>query len=612
MPLTEQSRPKFEALPDQPGVYLHKDAEGKVFYIGKAESLRGRVRQYFQATATGKARLVGEKSQDFDYIVTQSEAEALALERSLIESLKPRWNVRFRDDKQYPYICLTMTDVFPRPVITRRVRKDGNRYFGPYTSSRQMYQALRVLKEVFQLRSCSREIPEGAKQRLCLEYHIKCCTGPCASCISRPEYAERVRQACDFLDGKQEDVIGLLEQRMEEAAEELNFERAAAMRDQIGLLKGRIARQTAIGTDLADRDIIGVSCSLFQACAQLLMVRGGRIVDQRRFFSDAETDCDPAEVISAFLQQYYQRATSLPPEVLIAAAPEDLETLEQWLTEKRGARVHIQVPKRGEKLEMVQLATRNAEEALSLHVSSRVMSEQASEEALLALQEALELPGLPYRIEAYDISNIQGTDPVASMVVFEGARPKSADYRRFKLKTLSGKALQPDDFAGMREVIGRRLTRALKGDEKFTDLPDLILIDGGKGQLNAALEVMRALDVEIPMLGLAKRLEEVYLPERGDPLLLPRDHPGLRVLQQVRDEAHRYALTFHRKLRQQRATFSVLDGVAGIGPTRRDALLKHFGSVDSLKRASVDDVAKVPGMTRPAAERVLRHLQTAG
>lgn len=615
--MNEALQQKLALLPDKPGCYQFKDSAGQVLYVGKAEVLRNRVRSYFQDSAahSSRIRLMVSRVADLEIVVTDSPVEALLLEANLIKRHRPHFNVRLRDDKQYPYICLTMNEPFPRPTIVRRVRRDGNRYFGPYTSSVAMRQALRVIKAVFKLRSCGRSIREGDQQKLCLDYHLGLCSGPCATMIARADYLKAVDEVSEFLEGKPDRALAQLETEMERAAEELNFEAAARYRDQIQAIERVMERQKIISTDLEDQDVVGLVSDGYHCVACVLQVRGGRLQGQERFFLDGAHPDELSEAVRQFVEQYYQRTSKFPRQVLLSHPVEDRELMETWLTERRDAttqgkerhRVHVQVPVRGEKRRLVELALTNAELQMN-EQKTRLATDQArAEEAVLELQEALELDTMPYRIECYDISNTQGTESVAAMVVFEGGQSKKSDYRKFKIKTVEG----PNDFASMQEVLRRRLERGIAQDTRFGELPDLIVIDGGKGQLNAALAVELELGIEIPTVGLAKRLEEVFMPGRPNSILLPRNSQALFLLQRIRDEAHRFGLTYHRKLRGQRQTRSALDEIPGIGEKRRQALLKHFGSVDEMKQASLEELGRAPGMNRPTAEKLYQALHAA-
>lgn len=605
---------KLSQLPDKPGCYLFKDAAGQVLYVGKAEVLRNRVRSYFQESAAHSARIrvMVSRVADLETVVTDSPVEALLLECNLIKKHRPHFNVRMRDDKHYPYICLTMNEPFPRPIIVRRVKKDGNRYFGPYTNSWSMRQALRVIKSVFQLRGCARKIDEGDQQKLCLDYHLGLCSGPCASMVARVEYLKAVDEVTQFLEGKSERALEKLHAEMEQAAENLNFEAAARLRDQIQAIERVVERQKVLSTDLEDQDVIALVSDGVQTCAAVFQMRGGKLLGQERYFLEGAHPDDLGEATRQFAEQYYQRMQQFPRQVLISHEVEDRTLLETWLTEQRDAsksgheraRVRISVPQKGEKRRLVELAEKNARQHLEERKSQFAADQAKAEEAMMELQEQLDLPSLPYRIECYDISNTMGQESVGAMVVFEGGQPKKSDYRKFKIKTVEG----PNDFASIQEMLRRRLQRGADGDSKFADMPDLIVIDGGKGQLSAAMEVERELAVEIPTVGLAKKFEEVFKPEQSQSILLPRNSQALFLLQRIRDEAHRFGLTFHRNLRSKRQTRSALDEIPGIGEKRRLALLKHFGSVDKMKQASPDELAQAPGMNRPTAQKLYQSL----
>jgi excinuclease ABC subunit C len=595
----------LKRLPDRPGCYLFRDEEGRILYVGKAASLRSRVRSYFQEGGghSLRTRLMVERVRELETVITNTPVEALLLENSLIKRHRPHFNVRLRDDKQYPYICLTMTEPFPRPIVVRRVKKDGNRYFGPYTSSWAMRQALKVIKQVFQLRGCARTIQEGDRQKLCLDYHMGLCTGPCASAVTRTEYMRQVDGAIDFLEGKAEGVLKRLQAEMEAAASDLQFEKAARLRDQVVAIHAVIERQRVVSTDLVDQDVFAAVTDQLQTGVTALAVRGGRLIGQEQFMLDGAHPDELPAALGQFLQQFYSEARQPARQLLLSHEVPDREWIEAWLRERRGGAVELLTPQRGEKRRLVELAEQNGQARLEER-RARLAGDQArAEEAMLELQDALQLPGFPYRIEAYDISNIQGTETVAAMVVFEGGQPKKSDYRKFKIRSVEG----PDDFAAMRETLRRRLERGIAGDTRFGELPDLILIDGGKGQLNAALEIEQELAVEIPTIGLAKQFEEVFLPGRPEPVLLSRRSQALFLLQRIRDEAHRFGLTYHRHLRGKRQTRSSLDEIEGIGQRRRDALLRHFGSLARMRNATVEELAAVEGMNRPAADRLFRH-----
>lgn len=606
--MTTALKAKLSTLPKQPGCYLFKDASGTVLYVGKAVNLRQRVRSYFQKSAqhTPKVARMVRRIADLEWIVTDSELEALILECNLIKRHRPPYNVLMRDDKSYPYLCLTMGEKFPRLLVTRRVRKDGSRYFGPFANSNAVWSTHRLLHRTFPLIPCGKVWSGEAVQRPCLYYHMGRCLAPCAGLADADAYRQVVEQVVLFLEGKGDTLIRQLEAQMMEAAENLEFERAAKIRDQIRALQDVLQRQKMVNPEGTDEDVIALVKDERGACVQMFFIRGGKLLGQRHFFVSEGAEEQPGAIIGEFLKQYYQEAPEVPERILLPYEVEEGRLISQWLRQRRGSAVEIRVPHRGEEARLVELAAHNAELALqSLRQELEHQSEWL-ESALLELQEELHLPHLPQRIEAYDISNIQGIAPVGSMVVFEGGQPKKSDYRRFRIRWHPE---SPNDFAMMQEVLTRRLREAMEGDEKWRTLPDLILIDGGRGQLNAALEVIQSMGLQIPAIGLAKRHEEVILPDEPEPLELPRHSKALHLLQRIRDEAHRFALAYHRKLREERAVRSPLDEIPGIGPRRKKMLLRLFGSIDRIRSASVEELASVPSMTRRLAEQVLDYLR---
>lgn len=594
---------KLQALPTLPGVYIFKDAQGAVLYVGKAVSLRSRVRSYFHRSAelSIKTRRLVEKIADVEWIVTDTELEALVLECNLIKRYRPPYNIRLRDDKQYPFLCLTTSEPFPRLILARRAKNDGNRYFGPYSGSRPVYQTIHLLNRLFPLVTCGEAFTGEPVRKPCLYYHMGKCPAPCAGLADKQRYRETVREVEMFLNGKHEKLLKALHQQMEEAAERLEFERAAALRDQIRAVEQVMLQQKVVSTDMVDQDVLAYAADEQRALVQMFFIRGGKLIGQQHFFLDGASGEDQRAALQEFLKQYYDQAQDVPGEILLPAPIEEAHIIEQWLRQKRGRKVELHAPQRGNKKKLLEMAVTNAELALEQARQQWLQKKAQQEAVLLALQEALRLETPPRRIEAYDISNIQGTAPVGVMVVLKEGKPSKSDYRRFAIKYLPE---TPNDFAMMKEVVTRRLQEAQKGNPKFAELPHLMLIDGGKGQLNAALEAMREVGVQVPAIGLAKRFEEIYLPGRSEPLILPKDSPALHLLQAVRDEAHRFAVEYHRKLRIKRSTSSVLDEIPGVGPKRRQVLLKHFGSVKRLKEASVEDIAAVPSIPRSLAQMI--------
>ena len=605
---------RLAGVPAKPGVYLMRDADHRIIYVGKAVVLRNRVRSYFHDSAahTPKTERLLAEVADLEWIVTASELEALILECELIKKHRPRYNVRFKDDKRYPYIKVSWQEDYPRIYLVRKMSRDGARHYGPFTSSWAVHQSLELLRRLFPYRTCDREIT-GKDRRPCLYYHIKRCAGPCIGAISRDQYRSIVEHVCLFLEGKQERIVKKLGHEMREAATALNFERAAALRDQIAAVSKIMESQRIVSGRLADHDFVGLAREDGRACVQVFFVRGGRLVGREYYVLTGSGDEGESEVLSSFIKQFYDEAAHVPPEILVPGDLDELPLILEWLRGKRGGKVRLKVPRRGEKRQIIRMASENAVETLHKLRAEWAADTSKHVQALGEIQEALGLPTPPTRIECYDISNIQGTSAVGSMVVFVKGVPSKRDYRRFRIKTVEG----PDDVASMAEVLRRRFSRAGRADEPRLDgkenrwaiMPDLVIVDGGKGQLNAAREAMRDEDVShIPTAGLAKENEELYVPGRPAPIVLPRDSQGLYLLQRIRDEAHRFAITYHRKLRNKESVRSKLDDVPGIGPKRRKALLAQFGSLEAIRQATLEQLAAVPGMNRRVAEQLLESL----
>ncbi len=607
---------RLAGLPTLPGVYIFRDANRRVIYVGKAIVLRNRVRSYFQdgANHTAKTERLVADIADLEWIVTASELEALILENELIKRYRPRYNIRLKDDKRYPYIKVTWQEDYPKIHVVRTMQRDGARYFGPFTSTRAVYQTLDVVRRIFPYCSCNRPLPGTPNDRPCFYYHIKRCPGPCIGAVTREEYREIIDRACMFLEGKQEEVVHRLQGEMQDAAEQLNFEYAAQLRDQIAAVTTIIERQRIVSSHLRDHDFVAFARDDSQACVQVFFIRGGKLIGREYFVLTGAGDEDETQVMTSFIKQFYDDAAYVPPEILVHTDLDDLPIIEQWLRQKRGNKVVVKVPRRGEKRALMRMALENAEETLTRLRAEWEADTSKHVEALSELQHALDLPEPPSRIECYDISNIQGTAATGSMVVFVQGAPSKQDYRHFRIKSVDG----PNDFASMAEVLRRRFARAReRADERSIDgktnrwaiMPDLVIVDGGKGQLSAALEAMEAMGVgHIPVAALAKQNEELFVPGRSASILLPRDSQALYLVQRIRDEAHRFAITYHRKLREKRGTASLLDEIPGIGPKRRRALLQAFGSVDAIRQASVDDLVAIPGITRRLAEQVLENL----
>ncbi len=602
----EKLRTKLENLPKSPGVYLFKDGSGKIIYIGKAKVVRNRVRSYFQKGEDGRyqySRLV-KSIADLEIIVTDTELEALLLESNLIKKNVPRYNVNLRDDKSFPYLRVT-NELYPRIFLTRKTPRDGSKYYGPYTDVKALKELIRTFKAVIRIRNCNRAITpeEAAKKRYrpCLNYHIGRCAGACAGLITVEEYAENVRQFVNLIQGKDKEIAAYLQQKMQQAADELRFEEAAQWRDRLRRLEAFGARQKVESVDPLDRDVIALATEDDDGCAALFQIRSGRIVGRSHFYLNRIFEKKPEEILEAFLKEYYTLTESIPEEIFLPHEVESMEVIGQWLSSRRGARVHLEIPRIGEKARLVRLAAQNAELLLG-ELKLQKSKKDFIHHSLKSLQRDLHLPRVPKRIEAFDVSNIQGRDAVASMVCFLNARPAKAEYRRFRIKTVAGS----DDFAMIGEAVRRRYRRALA--EKHP-LPDFILIDGGKGQLNRAVQVLKELGLErIPAAGLAKKLEEVFLPGFSDPQNIPRNSSALKLLCQVRDEAHRFAVEYHRKLRRKRTLSGELDGIPGVGEARRKALLKQFGSLKALKEASETQIASTPGIPAALARRIWQHL----
>src|SRR6267378_395259 len=587
---------KLGRLPDRPGVYLYRDAKAQVVYVGKAGSLRSRVRSYCQESRPRDAKTDALVRQiaDLEYIVTDNELEALMLEANLVRRHRPRYNIILRDDKHYPFLKLTTNEEFPRLVVARRVQQDGAQYYGPFYPATAMRETLRLTRQLFPLRTCSITI-DGSLERPCIQYAIHRCNAPCTGWETREGYAQTVQDVMHFLEGRDEELARRLTKEMEEAAGELKFERASVLRDQIQSLNKVRERQKIISTDDVDQDVVGVVRQGNDACVELFFVRKGRLVGQEPFFFDKVAGSRDGEILSAFVRQFYGKSVAPAPELLVSEELPEAELTAEWLSGLARRRVQILAPQRGARREFVAMAEENAALALQNHLLSRDDRQQV---VLEELRRALNLAGLPNRIEGYDISNIQGTEQVGSMVVWENGGMKKDDYKRFRIRTVAG----ADDFASLSEVLTRRFAKAL---EQGTPLPDLVLIDGGRGQLNVGLKVLQDLGLDyLPVIALAKQQEEVYVGESLHPLLLDATSPALHTLQKIRDEAHRFAITYHKKLRARRTLQSVLDRIPGVGPTIRTSLLKTLGSARRIRESSVAELAAVPKVTPKLAQKI--------
>ncbi|NMB68187.1 MAG: excinuclease ABC subunit UvrC [Chloroflexi bacterium] len=615
----EHIRQILDTLPNKPGCYIMKNSAGEIIYVGKAINLRNRVRSYFHAPGDQdfKTRQLVKNITHIEWIVVGSELEALILEMNLIKKHRPRYNVRLKDDKRYPYIKVHWADAFPKVTVTRQMVNDGSRYFGPYTSVWAVHQTLDVLRRIFPYLTCDREIT-GQDARACLYYDIKLCAGPCIGRVNQAGYRQMIDDLCQFLDGRTEPIVARLRQEMEQAAEELKFERAAAIRDQISAIDRVVEKQKVISSDQIDSDVIAMARANGEACVQIFFIRNGKMIGREYFILEGTQDEPDSEVIAEFVKQFYSEAASIPNQVLLPQEVEEAQIIRQWLNTRRtGPKVELVVPREGTPQELVQMATENAVETLRALKAQWDADTNKQTESLTDLQQALALPEPPNRIECYDISNTQGTASVGSMVVFEQGVPAKKLYRRFNIASVSG----PDDFASMEEVLTRRFRRwqaaqeqtapGEKKDPSFAFLPDLLIVDGGKGQLSRAVSVLEKFDLlgKVPVVGLAKQQEELFRPGISHSLLLPRHSQGLYLVQRIRDEAHRFAITAHRNKRTKLGLASRLDAIDGIGPARRKALLMKFGSLDAILQASLDELTSIKGITPEIAMALKSQLE---
>ena len=619
-------RPPTGTIPDAPGSYQFKDAEGRVIYVGKAKSLRSRLSNYFADPRTlhpRTAQMVATAT-DVEWIVVANEVEALMLEYSLIKAHRPRFNVRLVDDKSYPFLAVTVSDRWPRAMVMRGKRRTGVRYFGPYGHAYAIRETLDLVLRTFPIRTCSdNKLERHAKQgRPCLLFHIEQCSGPCVGEISKPDYDELVLELMEFLEGETEPVIARLEQQMADAAGELEFELAARYRDRLASVRRASEKQQMVADRSEDLDVIGIVEDELEAAVQVFVVRKGRMLGRTGFVLDKVMALSPGEVVARTLEELYydDPAMGMPKQVLVPNLPDEPELYEQWLSEHRGSKVEIRVPQRGDKRKLAETVTQNATESFSRHRLRRASDHNSRARALNELQEFLDLPEAPLRIECFDMSHIQGTDYVGSMVVMTDGLPDKREYRRFKVKTVGGERIgDSDDFAAMEEVLTRRFTnyiddrsRPIEERGKFQYPPQLLVVDGGKGQLNVAVRVLESLglDEEIPVCSLAKQFEEVFIPGRSEPVRVPRQSEALFMLQRIRDESHRFAITFHRELRAKRMTTSILDGIPGLGETRRKRLIKELGGVGAVKAASLETLKALSWLPDAVAESV--HEKTHG
>ena len=620
------ARERMATVPLLPGCYLFRDGKGTVLYVGKAKLLRNRVRSYFgrQDRMPWKTRSMVEKAVTVEYIITDTEIEALVLESNLIKHHRPRYNVVLRDDKSFLYLKVTLNEVYPRVMTTRRVLDDGAQYYGPYTSAYSLRDTMNLLNRMFPYRSCALNM-EKEYDRPCLDFHIKRCAGPCIRAVTQEEYAGIIEQVTRFLEGRPGDVIQNIRVEMREASDALEFEGAAVMRDRIRAVERVLERQKITNIRQGDIDVIGFAREQDEACVQVFSIRGGHLLGRENFILEHAADEEDRDVIRDFLQQFYGRSMQIPQAIFLPVGIRGAELLRMWLRERRGGSVTLSVPKIGEKRRLVELAGNNARQGLQDHRLRHLDSQQRAQVALTELADVLDLDSAPVRIECYDISNIQGAYTVGAMAVFVSGLPSTGDYRRFRIKSVDG----PNDFASLQEMLMRRLKRLSEqraetetGEQKDSDgqaesdaldswgvKPDLLVIDGGKGQLNAVLEVLANLALhDIPILGLAKQREEIFLPGESNPITLAERSEARKLLQRIRDEAHRFAITYHRTIRSKHSFGSLLDKIPGIGTKRKVALLQHFGSVDAIREAPVEVLASAPKMNRSVAQKIKEHL----
>lgn len=604
---------KLENLPTNPGVYLMKNDQGEIIYVGKAVNLRNRVRSYFRELKPeqAKTKALVKHIADLEYILADNELEALVLECNLIKKYKPKYNISLKDDKTYPYLKITNED-YPQVLVTRKVLRDGARYFGPYPSVNELRNSLELIRKIFPFRSCRQKV--FTNDRPCLNAHIQMCYAPCIGRISKEEYNAMIDQIALFFEGKQDGLVKRLRQEMEQAAENLQFEQAARLRDQLQGIEQIMTQQKAVLGSDGDEDVIAMARGINQCCVQIFFIRNGKIVGRENYFLRGTDDSSRGEVITSFMKQFYLNCQFIPRNILLETELEEQDILEQWLTEKKESRVYLKVPKRGQAKDLVELVGRNALEALTKQELEDSYQQQRTTGALEQLQQILGLPQLPQRMECYDISNTQGTESVASMVVFVDGKPKKDQYRRFKIKTVEG----ANDYASLREVLLRRFRRGLEeqADEntegKFHILPDMIMMDGGRGQVNIALQVLQELGLDIPVCGMVKdnhhrtrglyyQNEEISIDTQSEPFLL---------ITRMQDEAHRFAITYHRSLRGKRNLTSILDDIPGVGEKRKKNLLKHFGSFTKIREASVEQLAEADGISKAVAEEIYTYLRT--
>lgn len=610
---------ELKKLPDNPGVYIMKDKNEEIIYVGKAISLKKRVRQYFQSGKNNppKVNAMIRNISEFEYIIVDNEVEALILEANLIKKHKPKYNILLRDDKQYPYIKVTTNERYPRVMKTRQVLKDGAKYFGPYPSVYAVNDAIEIIKNLYPLRTCNRNLEKDiGKTRPCLNFYIGKCLGPCQGNVDESKYMEMIDEILLFLNGREDKLVDIIEDKMKESSKNLDFELAAKYRDQINSLNVLHEKQKIVSTtNLGDQDVIGMARGIEEVCVQIFFIRGGKILGREHFILEDTFEEDKKEILSSFIKQFYIGASYVPREIMIEEEINDIETVSKWLGEKKGSKVNILIPKRGDKIDLIEMVKKNAMDMLNQYGDRFLKKAKENQKALEELQTIMGIPNTLNRIEAFDISNTSGVESVGSMVVFEKGESKKSDYRRFKIRTIS----TPDDYGSMEEILSRRFTRGLEEielmkDNKievkgFSSFPDLIMMDGGKGQVNVALRVLRDFKIDIPVCGLVK---DDFHKTRGivynnKEISLNEDSLGFRLIYKIQEEAHRFAISYHRSLRSKKMFKSELDDIKGIGQKRKIELLKHFQSIDKIKKASVEELVEVKGMNRLAAEELYNH-----
>jgi len=584
-----------------------RDSEGNILYVGKAANLHQRVRSYFTAVdkLSPKLQKMVAQVNDFEFLVTTSEQEALILELNLIKRHRPHYNVRLKDDKTFPYLKISLNETWPRVYSTRRVEEDGSRYFGPFASAKSLRQTLRVLKRIFPFRFCSKRIT-GTDSKACLDYHMGQCLAPCIGAVTKEEYTSMINQIILFLEGKQESIVEELESEMKKAAEALDFEKAALIRDRIQAVNEVVEAQRIATTTKGEQDVIAFAQDSDQACVQVFFIRGGKLIGRECFVLQGTRGETPSQIMTSFIKQFYNSAPDIPPLVLIQHPVDDVTVIEDWLRSRRGSKVHLQVPRRGIKKQLTEIVAENARQGLEQLKIKQIVTSSTLASALDEIQRELHLTRVPGRIEGYDISNIQGKQAVGSMVVFENGKPKPSHYRLFKIKTVSG----ANDYAMLQEMLRRRFKRiSHESNDDWAVMPDLILIDGGKGQLNAALATVHEVGVEtIPVASLAKENEEIFIPDKTEPIILSPSSSGLHLLQRLRDEAHRFALGYHKKVHKKETFASALDAIPGIGPKRKRALLSRFSSIQTIREASVEELATTGSMNQSLARKLKEQL----